>query len=185
LRLIAVAVAAVALAGCAASGGGVASDAPLAVYLSVPLSGPDAARGAGVADGAKKALADAGGKAGSHPLELHVLDDAGTPAGAGANARTANEDASAIAFIGDLAEPATQTSVPITDLAGIPQIVIGPIPTGLNVSNLIDAPSVHGADPGAAAIKLLLAAIEKAGSDGGDRKKVADELKSAAANEAG
>ena len=171
------AVAAVAISGCAASGGGVASDAPLAVYLSVPLSGPDASRGEAIAAGAKRALADAGGKAGSHPIELQVLDDGGgTPVGAGVNARTANEDASTIAYIGDLDEPATQTSLPITDLANIPQIVLGPVPGGLDVANLIDAPSVRGEGAGGAAVELLLTAIERAGSDGGDRKQVRDEL---------
>jgi len=185
LRLLAglAAVAAVAIAGCAASGGGVSSDAPLTVYLSVPLSGPDAVRGEAIAAEAKRALAGAGGKAGSHPIELQVLDDDGTPVGAGVNARTANEDASTIAYIGDLDEPATRTSLPITDLANIPQIVLGPVPGGLEVANLIDAPSVHGDDAGAAAVELLLTAIEKAGSDGGDRKQVRDELKTAAANQ--
>ena len=61
--------------------------------------------------------------------------------------------------------------------------MLGPVPGGLEVANLIDAPSVHGDDAGAAAVELLLTAIEKAGSDGGDRKQVRDELKTAAANQ--
>jgi hypothetical protein len=191
LRLLAglAAIAALAIAGCAASGGGVSSDAPLAVYFSVPLSGPAAAKGKEIAAAAEKALATAGGKAGSHPIELRVLDDTGgaagwSPVATAANARQANEDASTIAYIGDLDEGASRTSLPITNLADIAQIVLGPIPNGLNVSNLVDAPSVHGADPGSASIQLLLGAIEKAGSDGGDRKKVTEELKAAAASQA-
>jgi ABC-type branched-subunit amino acid transport system substrate-binding protein len=181
--------AAFAVSGCAASGGGVASDAPLAVYLSVPLNGPQAAKGKEIAASAEKALADAGGKAGSHPIELTVLDDTGggsswTPIAAAANARQANEDASTIAYIGDLDEGASRTSLPITNLADIAQIILSPIPGGLDVSNLVDAPSVHREDPGGASIELLLAAIDKAGSGGGDRKKVLDELKTAAANQA-
>jgi hypothetical protein len=183
------AIAAFAIAGCAGAGGGVSSDAPLAVYLSVPLSGPQAAKGKEIAAAAEKALAGAGGKAGSHPIELKVLDDTGggagwSPVATAANARLANEDASTIAYIGDLDEGASRTSLPITDLAGIGQIVLGAIPTGLSVSNLVDAPSVHGGDPGRASIELLLAAIERAGSDGGDRKKVTDELKAEAAGQA-
>jgi ABC-type branched-subunit amino acid transport system substrate-binding protein len=183
------ATAAFAIAGCAASGGGVSSDAPLAVYLSVPLSGPQAPKGKEVAAAAEQALARAGGKAGSHPIELKVLDDTGggggwSPVVTAANARQANEDASTIAYIGDLDEGASRTSLPITNLADIAQIVLGPIPGGLSVSSLVDAPSVHGADPGRASVELLLAAIEKAGSDGGDRKKVTEELKAEAAGQA-
>jgi ABC-type branched-subunit amino acid transport system substrate-binding protein len=183
------AIAACAISGCAASGGGVASDAPLAVYLSVPLGGAQAAKGKKIAASAEKTLADAGGKAGSHPIELKVLDDTGgtsgwTPVAAAANARQANEDASTIAYVGDLDEGASRTSLPITNLADIAQIVLGPVPGGLDISNLVDAPSVHGGEPGKASIELLVAAIEKAGSGGGDRKKVLDELKMAAANQA-
>jgi hypothetical protein len=183
------AIAAFAITGCAASGGGVASDAPLAVYLSVPLGGPRAEQGKEIAAAAETALADAGGKTGGHPSELKVLDDTGgtngwTAVAAAANARQANEDASTIAYVGDLDEGASRTSLPITNLADIAQIVLGPVPGGLDVANLVDAPSVHGDDPGRASIELLLAAIDKAGSDGGDRKKVLEELKTAAANQA-
>jgi hypothetical protein len=183
------AIAAFAISGCAASSGGVASDAPLAVYLSVPLGGPQAEQGKAIAEAAEKALADAGGKAGSHPIELKVLDDTGgtggwTPVAAAADARQANEDASTIAYVGDLDQGASRTSLPITNLADIAQIVLGPVPGGLDVANLVDAPSVHGDDPGRASIELLLAAIDRAGSGGGDRKKVLDELKTAAANQA-
>jgi hypothetical protein len=183
------AIAAFAISGCAASSGGVSSDAPLAVYLSVPLSGPQAAKGKEISAAAETALAGAGGKAGSHPIELKVLDDTGgaaawSPVATAANARQANEDASTIAYIGDLDEGASRTSLPITNLADIGQIVLGAIPSGLNVSNLVDAPLVHSGDPGKASIELLLAAIDKAGSDGGDRKKVTEELKAEAANQA-
>jgi hypothetical protein len=184
LAVVAV-VAALAIGGCAASGGGVASDAPLAVYLSVPLSGPEAAKGREVEAGAKAVLAAAGGKAGDHPLELTVLDDADTggwnPVTAAANARRANEDASSIAYLGDLDEGATRTSLPITNLADIPQIVLSRVPGGIDVANLVDLPSGR---PGHVAMTELIAAIERAGSDGGDRKKVLDELKTAAANQA-
>ena len=177
------AVAAVAISGCAASGGGVASDAPLAVYLSVPLSGPDASRGEAIAAGAKRALATPAARPAATRSSYRCSTTAVARRRRGVNARTANEDASTIAYIGDLDEPATRTSLPITDLANIPQIVLGPVPGGLDVANLIDAPSVHGDDAGAAAVELLLTAIEKAGSDGGDRKQVRDELKTAAADQ--
>jgi ABC-type branched-subunit amino acid transport system substrate-binding protein len=182
LRFAAALLAAVGIAGCAASGGGgVASDAPLAVYVSVPLSGPGAAEGKALAAGATKALAGAGGKAGGHPIELKVLDDTGggpkwDPVATGANARQANENAATIGYLGDLDPGATRTSLPITDEADIPQIVLGEVPGGLDVKNLADPRVAGEKDPGGAAMALLLAAIERAGSDGGDRKAVLDEL---------
>lgn len=176
------AVASIVPVGCAASSGGaVQSDAPLAVYLSVPQSGPRAAEGKQLAAGATKALADAGDKAGSHPIELKVLDDTGggskwDPVATAANARQANEDAATIGYLGELDPAATRTSLPITDLADIPQIVLGQVPGGLDVKNLADPRVAGDKDPGGAAIELLLDAIERAGADGGDRKAVLDEL---------
>lgn len=62
---------------------------PLAIGLTAPLSGPDAAYGLGLRHGAQLALAraNAGGGVGGRPLELLALDDGGDPQRAAANAR--------------------------------------------------------------------------------------------------
>ncbi|NRF70787.1 ABC transporter substrate-binding protein [Aquincola sp. S2] len=62
---------------------------PLAIGLTAPLTGPDAAYGLGLRHGAQLAVARAnasGGVAG-RPLELLALDDGGDPQRAAANAR--------------------------------------------------------------------------------------------------
>jgi ABC-type branched-subunit amino acid transport system substrate-binding protein len=182
LALVAAAVlATAAITGCSVSGsGGVADDAPLDVYLSVPLSGPRAAEGKAIEAQARRALAAAGGKAGAHPIALKVLDSTGGGraidlAAVGANARTASEDAAAIAYIGEVG-PASGTSLPINDLAQIPQIVLGPVPSGLDVDNLV-ALAPGAKDPGAAAVEMLIAAIERAGTKDTTRSQVRDELR--------
>jgi len=114
--------AAFAPAGCGSS----ASEPVLTVYLSAPLSGPAARDGGDVAAAARRALADAGGEAGGTEVRLVVLDGAGpsgaTDARAGANARTATQDSTAIAYIGELDSGTTRTSLPITNEAGLLQV---------------------------------------------------------------
>lgn len=177
---------AAAITGCAGSGGGgVAADAPLDVYLSVPLSGPRAAAGEQIEAEAKRALAEAGGKAGSHPVELKVLDATGgtgavNPVSVGANARQATEDADTIAYIGEVDAPATATSLPITSMAEIPQILLAPVPGGLGLDNMIDLSSAHGI-PGAAAIEALLQAVQSIAPSDVTRTAVRDQLRKASA----
>jgi branched-chain amino acid transport system substrate-binding protein len=123
---IAVAVAAGALAaGC----GGGSGDPELSIYLSAPLRGPVAADGRDIADGARLALGDAGREAGGVAVRLKVLDDAGSggseAALAGANARRATEDSTAIAYLGELDSGTTRTSLPITNEAGLLQVSPG------------------------------------------------------------
>jgi branched-chain amino acid transport system substrate-binding protein len=122
---IAVAVTALA-AGC---GSGSSGQPSLTVYLSAPLSGPAAGDGADVTDGARRALADAGGSAGGTDIRIVVLDDAdaggATDALAGANARRATEDSTAIAYVGELDSGTTRTSLPITNEAGMLQVSPG------------------------------------------------------------
>ena len=89
--------------------------------MSVPLSGEERADGEDVADGARLALADAGGEAGGIAVEAEYLD-AGSqsdPVRIAENARTATEDASTIAYVGELTSRGTRTSLPITNSAGI------------------------------------------------------------------
>ncbi|MGH2983100.1 MAG: hypothetical protein ACRDK5_02410 [Solirubrobacterales bacterium] len=98
----------------------------MSVYVSLPLTGPRAAEGRDAADGARLALEQAGGEAGSLEVEASFLDDAKgaawDPVAVGANARSAAQDSSTVAYIGELDSEPTRASMPITNDAGIVQI---------------------------------------------------------------
>jgi branched-chain amino acid transport system substrate-binding protein len=116
-----------------ASGCGIAGsakiDAPVAVYVSLPLTGPRGIDGREAADGARLALEEAGGRAGSIQVRAHFLDDArGKPWDAvavGENARAAAQDHTTAAYIGELDSEPTRGSAPITNQAGIVQVSPG------------------------------------------------------------
>jgi branched-chain amino acid transport system substrate-binding protein len=116
-----------------AAGCGVAGDAtieaPVTVYVSLPLTGPRGADGRDAADGARLALEEAGGEAGSIDVRARFLDDAKDrawdPVAVGANARQAVQDSSAAAYIGELDSEPTRASVPITNDAGLVQVSPG------------------------------------------------------------
>ncbi len=110
------------LAGCG-GGGGEEGDAALAVYVSLPPSGD----GGDAADGARMALADAGGEAAGVPVTAQFLDawgdeDRWTPQQAAANARTATQDSTAIAYLGDFESGASRASLPVTNEARLLQV---------------------------------------------------------------
>lgn len=115
------------LAGCGAPE--VEGDPELTVYLSAPLSGTSSSDAQDIADGAEIALDDAGGEAGEIAIRLEVLDNAtgqGWDAAlTGANARTATQDSTAVAYLGELDSGATRTSLPITNEAGLLQVSPG------------------------------------------------------------
>jgi len=121
-----VAATALLVSGC---GGSDEGEAELTVYLSAPLSGPRAAEGRDIADGARLALANAGGEAAGIPVALEILDDADgggwDAALTGANARVATQDSTTIAYIGELDSGASRTSIPITNEAGVLQVSPG------------------------------------------------------------
>ena len=139
MRVAAGAAALLALVAASGCGGGeeVSGDPTLTVYVSAPLSGPDAREGQAVADGAKAELAGAGGEAAGVAVEVVVLDtgpdtggDDPAPAGedlvrAAAAARQATQDSTAIAYIGELDSAATLTSLPITNDARLLQVSTG------------------------------------------------------------
>ncbi|MDP9188988.1 MAG: hypothetical protein M3O25_07040 [Actinomycetota bacterium] len=82
------------------------------------------------ADGARLALEQAGNRAGELEVVAEVLDDAGEsvrwdPVAVGDNARTASQDSSTAAYIGELESEPTRASAPITNEAGIVQISPG------------------------------------------------------------
>ncbi len=101
------------------------ADAELTVYLSAPRTGPTAADAHDIAAGARTAITDAGSEAGGTPVRLEILDGpvrGSAAATAAANARTATEDSSAIAYIGEVDSGSTRTSLPITNEAGLLQV---------------------------------------------------------------
>jgi branched-chain amino acid transport system substrate-binding protein len=116
------------LTGCGV-GGSATIDAPVHVYVSLPLTGPRGAAGRDAADGARLALEQAGGKAGSIAVRARYLDDAKgkpwDPVAVGANARIAVQDSSAAGYIGELDSEPTRASVPITNDAGLVQVSPG------------------------------------------------------------
>ena len=104
-------------------------EAPVAVYVSLPLTGSRGAEGRDAADGARLALGAAHGRAGSLAVQAHFLDDARgkpwDPVVVGANARTAVQDHTTAAYIGELDSEPTRSSAPITNQAGIVQVSPG------------------------------------------------------------
>jgi branched-chain amino acid transport system substrate-binding protein len=114
------------LAGCSSGSEEPDADASLAVYVSLPLRGPQGAGGRDARDGAKLALADAGGQAAGVSIEAQYLDDTDgrtwTPEAAAANARAASEDSTAIAYLGDFTSGATRASLPVTNEAHLLQV---------------------------------------------------------------
>jgi branched-chain amino acid transport system substrate-binding protein len=121
-----------ALAACSsalvACGGGVSAASRVTVYVSMPLRGPSGAAGRDVVAGARMALAQAHGRAGDVRVRAIYLDDTSgprarwSPARAGANARRATEDTTAVAYVGDFESGASRTSEPITNAARLLQV---------------------------------------------------------------
>jgi branched-chain amino acid transport system substrate-binding protein len=116
------------VAGCGIAGSA-KIDAPVTVYVSLPLTGPRGPDGRDAADGARLALEQAQGRAGSIQVRATYLDDAKgqiwDPVAVGANARQAVQDSSAAAYIGELDSEPTRASVPITNDAGLVQVSPG------------------------------------------------------------
>ena len=111
-------------------------DARLTVYLSAPLTGSAADEGKAVVIGARNALAAADERAGGVRVEVKTLDVADgeapwSPANAAANARSAVQDSTSIAYLGELESGATRTSLPVTNDAEILQIAPGSPGPGL------------------------------------------------------
>jgi branched-chain amino acid transport system substrate-binding protein len=127
-RLALAALLSLAVAGCGVAGDATI-DAPVTVYVSLPLNGVRGPDGRDAADGARLALEEAAGKAGSIEVRAQFLDDANgrpwDPVAVGANARRAVQDSSAAAYIGELDAEPTRASVPITNDAGLVQVSPG------------------------------------------------------------
>jgi len=116
------------LSGCGVGDTADATGSQLAIYSSLPLQGPTAAISLQIIDGEKLALSDAGGRAGRFRIGYFSLDDSNPRSGrwdpglTAADAKTAAQDTSTIAYLGELDSGATALSLPIINGAGILQI---------------------------------------------------------------
>jgi branched-chain amino acid transport system substrate-binding protein len=146
LGLAALAAAAPAAAGCGGIGVSGASQAvgnQLAIYSSLPLQGPSAAVSQQIVDGEKLALAAAGGRAGPFKIGFVSLDDSSPTRGqwdpgvTATNAKTAADDTSTIAYLGDYNSAATAISLPLMNSAGILQV--SPASPYVGLTSALDA----------------------------------------------
>jgi branched-chain amino acid transport system substrate-binding protein len=100
----------------------------LTIYAGLPYLGPSGPSGEAALDGARMALAGAGGRIGRYRVVLRALDDATAsrggwdPGQTTADARLAVQDRSTIAFLGDLNSGATAVSILQLSRAGVPQV---------------------------------------------------------------
>lgn len=105
-----------------------APEGALNVYVSVPAHGPTATSGRAVAAGARLALGDAGGRAGSRRVRVVELssnrpgDRDWDPGTVEANAKRAADDPRSIAYLGELDRGASAVSVPRTNRADLLQV---------------------------------------------------------------
>jgi branched-chain amino acid transport system substrate-binding protein len=122
---------AVLVAGCGGAGAQTSArpvKGALTVYLSVPRTGVEAGAGGAVAGGARLALKDAGGRAGTREVRLVELDNSKPPgrtwdpATVEANAKRAAADPTTIAYIGELDRGGSAVSVPVTNDNGFLQV---------------------------------------------------------------
>src|SRR5690349_20825656 len=125
------------------SGGG----KTLAIYSSLPLQGAARTQAVAAVNGAKLALEQSGGKAGTFKIKYESLDDSTAQAGGwepsvtSANALKAAGDDSAIGYIGEFNSGATAVSLPILNEAGIAQVSPGNTAVGITSND-------PGAEPG-------------------------------------
>jgi hypothetical protein len=116
---------AVLVSGCGESGA--EAGARVTVYVSAPLHGAEAAAGGRLCAGARDGAAKAGGEVEDLKLAVVCLDAAGdggrwTLAKVGSNARTATEDSTTVAYVGEPDPRARKQSRPIVDAAEIAEI---------------------------------------------------------------
>jgi branched-chain amino acid transport system substrate-binding protein len=129
--LAALAAAALLASGCGGLGAAASTEATgtqLAIYSSLPLQGPSAAVSQQIVNGEKLALSQAGGQVGPFKIGYVSLDDADPATGqwsagiTASDAKTAAQDPSTIAYLGDYNSGATAISLPNMNAAGILQV---------------------------------------------------------------
>jgi branched-chain amino acid transport system substrate-binding protein len=118
-------------AGCGGTGATGASETggnQLAIYSSLPLQGPSAAISLEIVNGEKLALSQAGGRVGPFRVSYVSLDDSNPTTGKWSrdatltDAKTAAQDTSTIAYLGEYNSAATALSLPLINAAGVLQV---------------------------------------------------------------
>jgi branched-chain amino acid transport system substrate-binding protein len=100
----------------------------LTVYSSLPLQGPSGAVSAQIVNGEKLALHDSGGHIGQFKISYDSMDDSSPTSGqwdpgvTASNAKTAANDPSTIAYLGDYNSAATAITLPLINAADILQV---------------------------------------------------------------
>jgi branched-chain amino acid transport system substrate-binding protein len=100
----------------------------LTIYSSLPLQGPASAISSEIIGGEKLALSQSGGRVGPFKISYVSEDDSSPSSGewspevTASNAKTAAEDTSTIAYLGEFNSPATAVSLPLINAAGIVQV---------------------------------------------------------------
>jgi branched-chain amino acid transport system substrate-binding protein len=131
------------VAGCGGVGVSGASSAignQLTVYSSLPLQGPSGSSSQQIVNGEKLALSEVGGRIGPFKISYLSMDDSNTSTGewnpgvTATNAKTAAEDTTTIAYLGDYNSGASAVSLPLINAAGILQISPGSPYVGLTSS---------------------------------------------------
>ncbi len=117
------------VSGCGSVSGAVSSQGnQLTVYSSLPLQGPSGAISQQIVDGEKLALHDSGGHIGPFKISYDSMDDSSPTSGqwdpsvTASNAKTAANDPSTIAYLGDYNSAATAISLPLINAADILQV---------------------------------------------------------------
>jgi branched-chain amino acid transport system substrate-binding protein len=119
------------VAGCGATANGsspTAQNQTLTIYSDLPVQGPDQARQESIVNGEKLALYQAGGHVGRFHISFASLDDADVKAGTWTPqdtllaARTASQDTTTIAYIGDWDSGASAISLPLLNETGVLQV---------------------------------------------------------------
>jgi branched-chain amino acid transport system substrate-binding protein len=127
--LVVVAALAALASGCGSASGAANSQGnQLTVYSSLPLQGPSGAVSQQIVGGEKLALHDAGGQVGPFKVNYVSMDDSNPTSGqwdpgvTASDAKTAADDPSTIAYLGDYNSAATAISLPLINAAGIVQV---------------------------------------------------------------
>ena len=117
------------VSGCGGVSGAASSQGnQLTVYSSLPLQGPSGAISQQIVDGEKLALHDSGGHIGPFKISYDSQDDSSPTSGqwdpsvTASDAKTAADDPSTIAYLGDYNSAATAISLPLINAADILQV---------------------------------------------------------------
>jgi branched-chain amino acid transport system substrate-binding protein len=130
------------------SSGGGSGGNTIDIYSSIPLQGAVTAATDPLINGAKLALSEAGGKAGSFTVNYQSLDDSTATSAATtcdvnqsqANARKVATDAKAVYYIGEFNSGCSKVTIPILNQAGVPQVSPANTYVGLTTNDPGSAP---------------------------------------------